>query len=96
MIRHFYNKHKIFLKLIKLNRKEIHFTNLSKIRLLKIYLKNKTTQIYIKILVKLNKLKTKFNVFLFLHHGYEFLIKGAELIIIYKNLLFLMIYFLMV
>ena len=57
MIRHFYNKHKIFLKLIKLNRKEIHFTNLSKIRLLKIYLKNKTTQIYIKILVKLNKLK---------------------------------------
>ena len=43
-----------------------------------------------------NKLKTKFNVFLFLHHGYEFLIKGVELIIIYKNLLFLMIYFLMV
>ena len=57
MIRHFYNKHKIFLKFIKLNRKEIHFTNLSKIRLLKIYLNNNITQIYIKILVKLNKLK---------------------------------------
>jgi hypothetical protein len=42
-----------------------------------------------------NKLKKKFNVFLSLLLGNKFLIKGEEQAIIYKSLLFLMIYFLM-